>query len=172
MNIHKILCGFLVVTMLGASFNNVEAYNVTKTASFRINDIYTLYLISYAFGHEKYDFSLPAIAERSSASSSFNNLNYSLKTPEGLTVKDGQTASLIIGDVKKLGDRYIAPVGTSTEFTLAVLHEKSSSSSRANTLVVDSLSFLIGDNASKLQKHELIKYQVSATGTDKIVDNK
>lgn len=155
---------FTAVLFVGLTAAPVEAYTVSQTASVRIDDRHTAYLITYNFGHEKYDFSLPALAQREERTN-LNALGYSLRTPEGLTVKDGLALASIWSNTKRLDHQYIAPVGTSTEFTLIVLHQKAASSSRANTLTVDALPFLIGSTPSALAANELKAYTVSASGT-------
>ncbi len=140
------------------------AYTVTNKQAVRINDTYKLYLISYAFGHKSRTFMMPAVASRGETVDE-TDLEYTLKTPEGLTVKDGVSAATIWTKAAKQGDHYTTAVGTSTSFTLAVLHAKSATSSRANTLSVEALPFTIGTTKSSLAKHELAPYTVSATGT-------
>ncbi len=140
------------------------AYTVTNKQAVRINDTYTLYLISYAFGHKSQTFMLPSVASRGETADE-TDLEYTLKTPEGLTVKDGVSAAMIWTKAAKEDGRYTTAVGTSTSFTLAVLHAKSATSSRANTLNVETLPFTIGSTKSSLAKHELAPYSVSATGT-------
>ncbi len=155
-----LMCTLVLVSSPSVS----HAYTVTNKQAVRINDTYTLYLISYAFGHKSRTFMMPAVASRGETVDE-TDLEYTLKTPEGLTVKDGVSAATIWTKAAKQGDHYTTAVGTSTSFTLAVLHAKSATSSRANTLSVEALPFTIGTTKSSLAKHELAPYTVSATGT-------
>lgn len=153
---------FILLVLIGSP-NITAAYEVTNRAALRIDERHTLYLISYAFGHEKYGFKLPSEANRGAKQD--NVLGYELQTPEGLTVRDGLAVSHIYSNTPKSGTEFITPTGTSTAFTLVVLHQKASSTSRANTLTVTSLPFKIGTQTSKLMPHELKSYTVSAAGT-------
>jgi len=147
------------------------AYTVVNSRAVAVNDTYTFYLITYAFGHESRQFALPRTATRDSSPLA-TDLEYSLRTPEGLTVKDGLAAGMIWSSAATSGDQFLTPAGTSTRFTLAVLHAKSGTSSRANTLTVDALPFSLGNrtgtSTTALAPHELAPYTVSATGTTAI----
>ncbi len=153
----------LLVTFL-TSTSSVYAYAVLGTGTAQISERHTLFLITYGFGHDTYSFSLPTTAVRGSKPSP-NVLSYSIRTPEGLTVKDGRAVAGIWSTAPKQEQQFKTTTGTSTTFTLAVLYEKAATSSRANTLTVDHLPFVIGNTPGALATHELRAYTVSASGT-------
>jgi hypothetical protein len=136
------------------------AANSTKTV-YRINDTTNLYVLPFTLTHDRYTVVAPTTAQRDTTGST--TLTYTLKTPEGLRVKDGRSvAALTRNNV----------TGASV---LYVLYEKSSSSSRANTLSVTAFPFSLvsgkGTSTTQFAPHELRQFTLSDTKVQRIVDS-
>jgi hypothetical protein len=113
---------FILLVSIGSP-NITAAYEVTNRAALRIDERHTLYLISYAFGHEKYGFKLPSEANRGAKQD--NVLGYELQTPEGLTVRDGLAVSHIYSNTPKSGTEIYYPYWHQHSFHLGSPPSKS-----------------------------------------------
>ncbi len=138
--------------ILGSVFGHTAPASAAVTKGvYRIDDRHSLYVIPFSLSHKTYTVVAPTKALRDTAAS--NTLTYTIKTAEGLRVKDG---------------RSVAHIGTTADkgqSVLYVLYEKSASSSRANTLSVTALPFDLvsaaGTTTTSLRAHELRTFNVS-----------
>jgi hypothetical protein len=153
----------LVGSLVAAAFilpTVTLAADMTKTV-YRINDTYSLYVLPFTLSHDRYNVVAPAQALRDTTGST--TLTYTMKTPEGLRVKDGRSvASLTRNNV-------------TGESVLYVLYEKSATTSRVNTLAVTALPFALvsntGTTTTELREHELRPFTLSDDNVKALVDS-
>lgn len=133
---------------------------LTKTV-YRINDTTSLYVLPFTLSHDRYTIIAPATALRDTTSTS--SLTYTLKTPERLRVKDGQSVAHLTRNNK---------TGVSV---LYVLYTKAASTSRANTLSLTAFPFSLvtpnGTTTTQFAPHELRQFTVSDKTVTRLTDS-
>jgi hypothetical protein len=135
------------------------ASETTKTV-YRINDTTSLYVIPFTLEHDRYTVIMPATALRDTKGTS--SLTYTLKTPEGLRVKDGRSVAALTRN---------EATGKSV---LYVLYAKATTSSRVNTVSLTAFPFSLvtptGTTTTQFAPHELRQFTLSDTKVQRLVD--
>lgn len=136
------------------------AGEMTKTV-YRINETISLYVLPFTLTHDRYTVIAPTTALRDTTSSS--SLTYTMKTPEGLRVKDGKSVAHLTRNNK---------TGASV---LYVLYAKAASTSRANTLSLTAFPFSLvtptGTTTTQFAPHELRQFTVSDKTVARLTDS-
>ncbi len=156
----------------------VSANTLLASQVIPLSDQHTLYVLTFTIHEEKSPLIIPStITRQSGTASTTGDILYSLRTPEGLRVKSGLTAAMIIQDATaSTSVTGFTVANHPTTFSLLVLHQQPGSTSRANTLQVDQLPFYLtspnGLQRLEFTPQELRKLTVSATITVPRLDDK
>jgi hypothetical protein len=129
---------------------------------YALDDRHTIYLTSFTISHDRYGVTVPTTTKRSSTKAD-NTITYVLQTPEGLRSSDGVTTGLVFANQTSADQKK----PQATTYTVVVLHQKSASSSRVNTLTLTHVPFTLKTNTgtvtTALAPHELAKLTVRDT---------
>ncbi len=162
----------IIITVIGFAFC-VSSTTFAANQAVKIDDRHTLYLITFNLAHDRYTLTIPDTMSRTKNRTVTTDITYATQNPEGLTTSDGLTVGMIFGSTTKIANGYQTSPGMTTSFTLAVLHQKATSSSRTNTVAVRHFPFAIksptGTSMSMLSQAELKKFITSATGTPALI---
>ncbi len=141
------------------SISNVEAYETTNQAAFTDQKEKTgVFLIAFAFGHEKYDIHIP-ISAFSSTEKNNNHLSYSIIDDEEERAI-GSTVGLVLSSAKLENGMYVVPKGKKMKFTLIAFYEPNVLETESQfRLQVNHLPFSFGNvQELKLNESELEAY--------------
>ncbi len=164
-----LLIGACLLVLLGFTSSasaNTEASALPKAltpGAYQLDPLNTLYILQFSLGHSRYETILPSKTLRSSQQKD-NVVSYVLKTAEGLRTNEGLAASVLLSSNPGSNAFQTKPDQKHT-YTLLVLHQKSTSTSRTNTMAITGLPFSLIDNGSttttRLTPNELKRLQVS-----------
>jgi hypothetical protein len=125
-----------------------HAYGLERGTAVRLNDHMLLYLISFEFGHKKYDYRVPITAVRGASEGS---VGYDIVTDTGLRTSVGKTSAVVLSSAKVKDGMYVVPKRTKATFTLVTvlnLPKGYTASSTAFATRVNSLPFELGKDGS------------------------
>lgn len=148
-----------------------QAYLSTEKVAVRINDHSFLYLISYEFGHSKFDYQMPITALRGDTAGQ-KALGYDIMTGTStLRTNVGATKAVVLSKAKVENGMYVIPKGTKQKFTLVTflnIPEGYTASSTDFAVHVNNLPFQLGKDGAfsqgKLSAAELAPYKTMPVG--------
>jgi hypothetical protein len=151
-----------------------QAYVSTQKTAIRINDHTFLYLISYEFGHKKYDYRLPIAAVRGNGGGD-TALGYDIMTGTStLRTNAGQSKAVVLSNAKVENGMYVVPKGTKQKFTLVAflgIPAGYTASSTDFAVHVNNLPFELGNKGAfthgQLSAAELAPYKTMPVGVVK-----
>lgn len=99
---------------------DVLAYNTTHQESFTVDGKTVVYVIDYAFGHEKYNLTMPMHAVNTHTTAT-NTLGYEVRTKDGIQGK-GKAVGIVLSKAQLENSIYTTKKGVLTDFRLLVLY--------------------------------------------------
>lgn len=110
----------LVLGLLFFSAVPAHAYFTTNQQSFSVDGRIGVYVIDYAFGHEKHEISMPVHAFRS-ATTSQNALGFEMLTDSN-EKGTGDAVAIVLSNLKQKDGMYTVPKGKKATFRLLMLY--------------------------------------------------
>jgi hypothetical protein len=136
---------FLMVLIIPQSS---YAYGFEHGTAVRVNDHTLLYLVSFSFGHNKYDFRVPVTAVRGSGEEA---VGYDIVTDTGLRTSVGNTSAVVLSKAKVKDGMYMVPKRTKATFTLVTVLNIPKGYTASSTVFatrINSLPFELGSNGA------------------------
>ncbi len=99
---------------------DARAYNTTHQESFTVDGKTVVYVIDYAFGHEKYNLTLPMHAVHTHTTAT-DTLGYEVRTKDGVQGK-GKAVGIVLSKAQLGNGVYTTKKGILTDFRLLVLY--------------------------------------------------
>jgi len=147
-----------------------KASGFEHSTAVRINDHTVMFLLSYQFGHKKYDYRVPYAAVRGEGAST--TLSYDIVNGDGLRTSAGTAYAIVLSKAKLDQGQYVVKHRKPEEFTLVAflnLPAGKSASSTTYALKVNSLPFMISENGTYykngLTAGELTDYRTAVVDT-------
>lgn len=120
------ICAFCLCSLgYTTTATTAQAYLVSDSASFTVGDT-VLSLLTYRFGHVHHDIWMPLEATTSVGSETA--LHFDIKNENGETAR-GSKSGIVLSSAPVESGWYIAPIGTSTSFTLLTIYKKEATES-------------------------------------------
>jgi hypothetical protein len=153
------LIAFVVASVITTA-HSVEAYQTTGQEAFTVDEHTGVYVINFAFGHGKYDISIPVHAGRSTEKSD-TSVSYDVLSNTEET--SGSSTGIILSDAPLRDGMYVVPKGKMMNFTLLVFYTPKSTVATEYHLAVTHLPFSFnGTQQLRLNPSELKYYQTES----------
>ncbi len=142
-----------------------QAYFTTDQFAIRLDEGSVLYGITYDFGSNRYEYSMPIVPERRDVSEDQSRtLTYAVRDEDQGEVNYGETTGIVLSQADMKDGMYFIPRGGSRRFTLLVLLTGQDVPSEPLELAlgVTNLPFIMvhtdGETNGQLNPPELRKY--------------
>lgn len=138
--------------------STTEAYFMTHQDAFTVDTSTGVFVIDFAFGHEKHDVHIPVAALRTTNHSN-HALSFDVVNDKG-TSGISSAIGIVLSDAKLVNGEYVVPKGVNQSFRLLVLYPKSANDTDAQfRAVVTHLPFSFdGTKDLQLNQSELRYY--------------
>jgi hypothetical protein len=147
-----------------------KASGFEHSTAVRINDHTVMFLLSYQFGHKKYDYQVPYMAVRGEGAST--TLSYDIVNAGGLRTSAGVAHAIVLSKARLEHGQYVVKHRKPEEFTLVAflnLPTDKQASSTTYALKINSLPFTITENgthySNALSAGELKSYKTAVIDT-------
>lgn len=115
----KYIVTFFSIMVAAIIAHPAHAYTTTGQTAFTVNGTVGVYVIDFAFGHEKYAIHIPVAAQRTDTPTA-DALAYNVLNANG-TPFTGNTVGIVLSSAEVVDGEYVIPKGTRASLRLLVL---------------------------------------------------